>query len=241
MLSTKTLFWACLLFLQTLAQSTRIITCNIEPSKGTEDSSPAILAVFKSCSSNAVIVFKEGADYNIFTPIVFPVLTNVEIRMGGNLHLPKDIPTVQKLVAAGGGKIHWLKLKGSNVDYIGSSNADNGWINSYGQPWYDANPAGEGGLPNRPKLLQFSVTKGTLQYFKARKPIGWCVSLAGSDITVSNADIDAASTSSKFPFNTDGFAINGERMSVINSSKSRFHESVENHTADIHHRNYERR
>lgn len=219
MVSTRTLVLACLLSLQTLAQSTRSKTCNIEPSKGTEDSSPAILAAFQNCTADAVIVFKEGADYNIFTPLVFPALSNVEIRVGGNLHLPKDIPTVQKIVAAGGGKIHWLKLSGANIDWIGSSNENNGWINSYGQQWYDANPAGQGGLPNRPKLLSFKVIKGTLQYFKSRKPHGWCVSLDGSDITVSNAHIDAVSTSGKFPFNSDGFSINGNRTTIMNSSK----------------------
>lgn len=238
MLSTKRLLLTCLLSLQTLAQS-RSKICNIEPSKGTEDSSPAILAAFKSCTSNAVIVFKEGADYNIFTPLAFPALTNVEIRVGGNLHLPKDKPAVQKIVAAGGGKLHWLILKGSNVDWIGSSNPVNGWINSYGQSWWDANPTGQGGLPNRPKLLQFKVTKGTLQYFKAKKPIGWVVSLDGNNIAISNANIDAVSTSSKFPFNTDGFAINGNGISVINSSKPPFSTLVANQAADFNYRNYE--
>ncbi|TID22008.1 glycosyl hydrolase family 28 [Venturia nashicola] len=218
MLSSKTLVLACLLSLQTLAQSSRSKTCNIEPAKGKEDSSAAILTAFKSCSSNAVIVFKEGADYNVLTPLVFPKLNNVEIRVGGNLHLPKDIPAVQKVVAAGGGKIHWFKLTGTNVDWIGSSKPENGWINSYGQQWYDANPAGKGGLPNRPKLLHFAASKSTLQHFKAKKPIGWVVSLVGDDITVSNAIIDAESSSySKFPFNTDGFAINGERITITKS------------------------
>jgi polygalacturonase len=217
MLSTKTLVLAFLLSVRTLAQATRSKTCTIEPSKGEENSSSAILAAFKNCTTNAAVIFKEGQNYNIFTPINFPKLTNVEIRMGGNLHLPKDIKTVQSIVSAGGGKINWLTLSGSNVDWIGSKDANNGWINSYGQPWYDANPTGQTGLQNRPKLLSFKVAKGTLQYFKSRKPHGWCVSLAGSDIVVSNANIDAVSSSSSFPFNTDGFSINGINISIINS------------------------
>lgn len=227
MLSTKTFVLACLLSLQTLAQSTRTKTCNIEPAKGTEDSSTAILAAFKECHSNAKIIFKEGADYNIFTPMVFPTLKNVEVHMGGTLHMSKDIPAVQKIVAAGGGKLYWMKLKGSDVDWIGSSNEKYGWIESYGQKWWDANEVGKGGLPNRPKLFQFTVTKGTLQHFKARKPIGWVVSLGGSDITVSNANIDAASTSSRFPFNTDGFSINGPKITITNSSKAPYHTPIE--------------
>jgi polygalacturonase len=215
MISTRTFVLFCLLSLQTLAQSSRPKTCTIEPSKDEEDSSPAILAAFKNCASNSVVVFKEGADYNIFTPINVPRLTNVEIRMGGNLHLPKDIEKVQSIVS-NGGKI-WIQLFGSNVDYIGSKNPGNGWIDSYGQAWYDANPPGKTGLPNRPKLLSFKVNKGTLQFFKSRKPIGWCVSLAGSNIVVSDANIDAVSSTSAFPFNTDGFSINGADISIVNS------------------------
>lgn len=125
------------------------------------------------------------------------------------------------MAAAPGAKLRWLKFtSGSNIDYVGSSKPNNGWINSYGQAWYDANPAGQGGLPNRPKLISFKTNKGTLQYLKARKPHGWCASLEGSDITVSNANIDSVSTSSKFPFNTDGFSIGGPRITITNSSKS---------------------
>ena len=46
-------------------------------------------------TSNATILFTRGITYNIFTPIKFPILNNVEIVIEGNLTLPADIPTVQ--------------------------------------------------------------------------------------------------------------------------------------------------
>jgi len=46
-------------------------------------------------TTNATILFKRGVTYNIFTPVVFPKLVNVEVRIEGNLTLPDDISTVQ--------------------------------------------------------------------------------------------------------------------------------------------------
>lgn len=60
-----------------------------------EDDTPALLAALPGLSSNATILFKEGVTYNIFTPIKFPVLNNVEVVMAGNLSYPDDIPTIQ--------------------------------------------------------------------------------------------------------------------------------------------------
>ncbi|QDS71687.1 hypothetical protein FKW77_008185 [Venturia effusa] len=229
MLSKRVLALACLLSSQVLAQ-TRSKTCNVPPASGTADSTPAILDTFKNCSSDSVVVFKEGADYNIFTPLTFPTLKNVEIRMGGILHFPKDIPTVQKIVAAGGDKIFWIIIKGTNVDWIGSSSPNNGWIEAYGQNWYDTNPVGTGGLPNRPKLLQYKVVKGSLVNFKVRKPIAWCVSLIGSDVTVDGAIIDASSTSGRGAFNTDGFSINGNGFIIKNSKIMNGDDAITVHT-----------
>ena len=59
------------------------------------DDTPGLLSIITNHSANATILFKRGVSYNIFSPIKFPVLNNVEIRIEGNLSYPSDIPTVQ--------------------------------------------------------------------------------------------------------------------------------------------------
>lgn len=59
------------------------------------DDTPALLAVLPTYATNSTILFQQGIHYNIFTPIKFPTLNNVEIRVEGNLSYPSDIPTVQ--------------------------------------------------------------------------------------------------------------------------------------------------
>ena len=54
-----------------------------------------LLKAMKNFSSDSAVLFQSGITYNIFTPIRFPKLTNVEIRIEGNLTYPIDIPTIQ--------------------------------------------------------------------------------------------------------------------------------------------------
>ena len=62
-----------------------------------QDDSPALLAALAlpDYANNATILFAKGVKYNVFTPLKFPVLNNVEIRFEGNLSYPFDVPTVQ--------------------------------------------------------------------------------------------------------------------------------------------------
>jgi hypothetical protein len=62
-----------------------------------QDDTPALMAALPEVANNASIVFEKGITYNIFTPIVFPVLNNVEIAIEGNLTYPTDIPTIQSM------------------------------------------------------------------------------------------------------------------------------------------------
>jgi hypothetical protein len=209
-------------FVSTFPQAPRTEKCTIPStyvsSNGQADDSSAIDLALAKCSRDATIVFSEGVDYNVFKP-VSRNLNNVAIEMRGNLHLPQNITLVQSIVKSKKSSTSWFKLSGSSVDYIGTANVNNGWINSYGQQWWDANHAAKGtGLPNRPHLFSFSVTNGTLQYFKSRKPIGWNVALSGKNITVTNPVIDAQSNSSSFPFNTDAFGVSGTGIRVFNMS-----------------------
>jgi polygalacturonase len=208
------------LFLSTFAQAPRTTRCvipsNYVSSNGQADDSPAISSAFLKCSKDATIVFSEAVDYNVFKPITAN-LNNVAIEMRGNLHLPKSIKLVQSIVA--GGAKTWFTISGRSIDYIGTADIKNGWINSYGQAWWDANHAAKGtGLPNRPRLLSFTTTDGTMQYFKSRKPIGWNVGLSGKNITVTNPVIDAESNSTGFPFNTDAFGVSGKNIRIFNMS-----------------------
>ena len=62
-----------------------------------QDDTPPLNAALASgnYSTNATILFAKGTKYNIFTPIKFPALTNVEVAIEGNLSYPDDIPTIQ--------------------------------------------------------------------------------------------------------------------------------------------------
>ena len=159
--------------------------------------------------------------------------------MQGNLHLPQNITYVQYVpqlsvlqrapslsllrrsivngtsYAAGTG--YWFTFSGPQIDFIGSDNVTTGWIYSYGQAWWDANVYPGTGLANRPHLMSFNTTNGTIQHFKSSKPIGWNVQLLGSNITVTDTIIDAYSVSGSFPFNTDGFDVTATDVKILNS------------------------
>lgn len=55
--------------------------------------------------------------------------------------------------------------------------------------------------------MSFNVQRGSLDYFKSWKPVGWNVAVKGAHITISHAVVDAVSETGSFPFNTDGFGI----------------------------------
>lgn len=200
--------------------------CNVPSqyavSNGTADDSSAVAAAFARCASGGTISFAEGVDYNVFTPITATNLSNVTIEMYGNLHLPQNITYVQALFndttyATGASNLYWFALAGTGISYVGTPNVTAGWINSYGQAWWDANTYPGTGLEGRPHLLQLNTTGGKMSHFKSRKPIAWNVQLVGSDIHVSDTIIDAYSTTGSFPFNTDGFDVTGTDISITNS------------------------
>jgi hypothetical protein len=67
----------------------------IVPHSPDQDDTPALLQALPNFTSDATILFAKGFTYNIFTPVRFPTLTNVEVRVEGNLTYPTDIPTIQ--------------------------------------------------------------------------------------------------------------------------------------------------
>lgn len=60
-----------------------------------QDDTPTLLAALPEYTLDSTILFKKGVHYNIWTPVKFPVLTNVEVRVEGNLSYPEDMATVQ--------------------------------------------------------------------------------------------------------------------------------------------------
>jgi polygalacturonase len=197
-------------------------TCTVKSSNGTADDSPAIASAFAQCSKNAVVEFSKGVDYNVFKPVSAKNLSNVVIRMHGNLHLPQDIKYIQDTVnhsntATYESALYWFAFQGSKIDYVGTDDITTGWINSYGQAWWDANTGNGTGLLNRPHLMRFNVTDGTMNYFKSRKPIAWNVQVLGNNIKIKNSIIDSFSNGTGFPFNTDGFGITATNVHISDS------------------------
>jgi hypothetical protein len=66
------------------------------------DDSPALIAALASgnYSANSTILFSKGYTYNIWTPLVFTNLNNVEVVFEGNVSLPTDVTYIQNTVAA---------------------------------------------------------------------------------------------------------------------------------------------
>lgn len=64
------------------------------------DDTPALMAAISDYTSDASIVFEANTTYNVWSPITFSHLTNVEVVISGNLTYPTSIETVQGHVAA---------------------------------------------------------------------------------------------------------------------------------------------
>lgn len=199
--TTSLLAYACL--------ATAVTTFTV-PHLAGQDDTPALLEAMKDLSSDSTILFESGITYNIFTPIQFPELTNVEIRIEGNLTYPTDIPTIQKIVGAAGFPGSWITFTGgTNVTLQGSLDPHWGWIDGHGQAWWDAQ-----NQINRPHGIAFShINNGVIRNMKIWKPIAWNFATSGSsNIHAFNNTIIAVSSTQSFPFNTDGFSAGGSNM-----------------------------
>ncbi|KAJ7053866.1 pectin lyase-like protein [Mycena amicta] len=180
------------------------------PHTAGSDDTPGLLALVSSHPANATILFSKGTTYNIFTAIKFPVLTNVEIRIEGNLTYPNDIATIQGVVGASSFPGAWFTFSGgTNVTLRGSTDPKWGWVDGHGQQWWDAVQQ-----VNRPHGWAFShITNGVIRDMKLWKPIAWNFATSGSaNVHAFNNLILAASDKSSFPFNTDGFSAGGNNL-----------------------------
>ncbi|KAJ9092377.1 hypothetical protein QFC21_006879 [Naganishia friedmannii] len=187
-------------------------TANYPPlyaaSNGTVDDSPAIVKALTDCANGGLVQFPMGTNYFVQNPVVAVNLSGIRIEQFGNLHLPKDIAYVQHIVNSTeqtwAAAITWFILNGNNIEWVGTKNVTSGWIESYGQAWWDANNST--GLLARPHLFQMNAKNVTITDYKARKPIAWNMRISGDNYTIKDTFIDA-STTGGFPFNTDGFDV----------------------------------
>lgn len=182
-----------------------------------QDDTPALTAALATgnFSSDSTILFQKNVTYNIFTPVVFPVFTNVEVRVEGNLSYPDDIATIQNIVGSSGFSGSWFTFSGgSNVTLRGSTDPNWGWVDGHGQAWWDADQQ-----VNRPHGWAFSkINNGIIRDMKLWKPIGWNFATSGSsNLHAFNNRIVAVSSTKSFPFNTDGFSAGGTNMLFENN------------------------
>ncbi|KAJ7185899.1 pectin lyase fold/virulence factor [Mycena filopes] len=192
-------------------------TCTVAHTPGGDDS-PSIVAAIAACTNNATILFQSGVEYNAFTPVQFALGQDVTIQLLGNLNLPANITQVQAAVTGKAYRSAWFLVTstGPGVSLSGPTTASarlkGGFIKSYGQAWWDAKQQ-----TSRPLLFAWKANNGSISGITISKPIGKSFNLAGSGNAVTNVVIDAKSTSSAFPFNTDGFDVGGDGNSIQNS------------------------
>ncbi|KAF9054257.1 pectin lyase fold/virulence factor [Panaeolus papilionaceus] len=186
---------------------------------GITDDSPAILKAFTDCQKDSIITFAP-ANYSAFTPISLTGLSNVTVRLNGNLLLPSNITRVQQAINATQNQAStyatpWFYIEGTDVQILGSEEFEWGQFHGFGQQWWDI-----GNRILRPQLATFNVTNGLLRKLKVIKPIAWGWNLPGQNIRVEDHFVDAMPNNGtrtdtvSFPFNTDGFNLSGKNITV---------------------------
>jgi hypothetical protein len=112
-------------------------TCIVNHSEGKDDT-PNFLNAFSRCSKDATIVFREGINYNAWTPVQFHNLSNVKVLVQGNIHLPSDVATIQDKINSTSNPrstyaTPWFYFQGDKVQILGSKKPKWGQFQSYGQ------------------------------------------------------------------------------------------------------------
>ncbi|KAG6856118.1 hypothetical protein H0H87_007332 [Tephrocybe sp. NHM501043] len=197
----------------------------VVPHADGEDDMPSLVAAIGNYSANSTILFQKGVKYNIFSPIKFPALNNVEIRIEGNLSYPTDIASIQATVGSSKFPGAWFTFSGgNNVTLRGTTDPNWGWIDGHGQAWWDTQ-----NQINRPHGFQFNkISNGVIRDMKlwmvhllpltgvkpcrgahnCDQPIAWNFATSGStNLHAFHNRIIAKSNNpnvSAFPFNTDG-------------------------------------
>ncbi|EEB94687.1 hypothetical protein MPER_06457 [Moniliophthora perniciosa FA553] len=82
----------------------------VVPHTPDKDDAPALVAALAKHASDATILFEKGITYNIWTPVKFPELRNVDIVIEGNITLLDDVAAVQATVASSEFPGHWYSV-----------------------------------------------------------------------------------------------------------------------------------
>ncbi|KAJ3849024.1 pectin lyase-like protein [Lentinula lateritia] len=200
-----------LLFLQNTLPVVSWSTFIVSHTAG-QDDTPALTAAIANYSSNSTILFQKGITYNIFTPIKFPTLTNVEILIEGNLTYPTNITAIQGAILSCLCRFDFTG--GTNVTLQGSTDPDWGWIDGHGQAWWNINQQ-----TNRPHGWAFShITNGVIRDLKLWKPIGWNFATSGSNnVHIYNNIILAVSDNSSVRPKSLSFSAGGANLLFENN------------------------
>ncbi|KAI4662535.1 uncharacterized protein J4E79_004825 [Alternaria viburni] len=177
-----TLLHLWLLLVPALAGMTKTGTlCTVTPS-GTKDDSPFIMDAFKQCGQNGQIEITKG-DYTIAKVMDVLDLNNCDISIRGKLTWSDDIQYwVRNSVSVTySQRSTAFRLGGENFTLQGHGEA---LFFGNGQKWYDVNRDGSN---------------------MAGRPISLTLWHAKNNITMTNLDMNATSSSQWGTVNTDGF------------------------------------
>ncbi|PPQ63463.1 hypothetical protein CVT24_004995 [Panaeolus cyanescens] len=180
---------------------------------GITDDSPAILKAFTDCQKDSIITFT-AANYSAFTPISLTDLSNVTVRLNGNLLLPNNMTRVQQAInitqnQASTYATPWFYIQGTDVQILGSDEFEWGQFHGFGQQWWDI-----GNRILRPQLATFNVTNGLLRGLKVIKPIAWGWNLPGQNIRVENHFVDAMPNNGTRTDTVVSFNLSGRNITV---------------------------
>ncbi|KAG7451641.1 glycoside hydrolase family 28 protein [Guyanagaster necrorhizus] len=184
--------------------------CTLTPSGG--DDGPQFLAAAASCDT---VVIPVGEEFNIATRMNMTGLTNTHINLEGTIRFQPDISywTGNAFFFDFQDSITFWLLGGENIVLSGS-----GTLDGAGQAWYDAFASNSSLL--RPIILTVYQAKNALveDIHMVNSPMWFNLVYESNNVTYSNINITAVSTSKNTIANTDGWDIYRSDTVVIRDS-----------------------
>lgn len=187
--------------------------CTVTPS-GSKDDSPWIMDAFKQCGQNGQIEITVG-DYTIAKVMDVLTLKNCDISIRGKLTWNDDIQYWLKnsIGVTYASRSTAFRLGGENFTLLGHGQA---LFFGNGQKWYDQN-RDQSNQNGRPISLTLWKAKNVwVDGITWKQPQFWHTFVAHSqNITMTNLDMNATSSSQWNTVNTDGFDSWNSRNIVI--------------------------
>ncbi|QRV79250.1 polygalacturonase [Ceratobasidium sp. AG-Ba] len=165
---------------------------------------PAIKAAFASCGNGGIIQFPAGKTYAINELLKIQGCNGCEVQLDGTLKLSANITLWDARAQPFAFQASYLAIivdGAKNMKF--HSPTGKGLIDGSGQAWYDKAPS------IRPVLFTTANSTGvTYDHIKMiNSPMWFNLVTDSSYITFTNTVLNATSSSSKAPKNTDGFDI----------------------------------